>query len=91
MSASSKSTSSLKDTHIQHLERKITNMRENSVQLPGREFYDELLTIIHKPGWTTLPESMFVATALESIQAHTQLLVAAHQQLMDAAKLVGEP
>lgn len=76
--------------HVQRLEAKIAELRQNLAQIPGREFYDELFTIVHKPGWTTEPERLLVEATLDSIQAQAKLLVTAHSQLMTAARLVGQ-
>ena len=89
MSPTVQHDSSISTEHIQGFETKIQNAKAAFGKLPGADFYDELLAVIHRPGWTTPAEASFFEAVLDGITAHTQSLAVAHDQLLTAAKLVG--
>jgi hypothetical protein len=51
--------------------------------------FTELLTIIHRPGWTTPAEALLVAGMLEAMNAHVQHLTLMKQALLAGARAVG--
>ena len=75
--------------HVARFEQKITVARQAVAGLPADESFNQLLNIIHRPGWTTIAEGQFFEAALDSITAHSQLLTNAHQQLLAASDSVG--
>jgi hypothetical protein len=50
--------------------------------------FDELLTIIHKPGWTTPAEALLVHALLESMVAQAKHLAGLKQTLLAGARAV---
>jgi hypothetical protein len=48
-----------------------------------------LNSIIHRPGWTTLPEAALTQVAMESLHAHADIIRTTYEELIEAAKLVG--
>ena len=74
---------------LNRLEANIKALKSSHDALASSSSLDELLNIIHRPGWTTVAELAFVEAGLESAQAQTRQLAAFTQGLLAAAKLVG--
>ena len=75
--------------HIQRFEGKVREMKSALAALPGGDFHEKLIIVIHRPGWTTIAEGQFFEAAADSILAQTRQLAQLHQQLMAAADSVG--
>ena len=73
------------------LDHRIKLAREAFEQYGSTDDMDELLLIIHRPGWTTIAELMLVEGLLESLTVHTRTLLATRQALLNASKRVGAP
>jgi hypothetical protein len=50
--------------------------------------FDELRSIIHKPGWTTPAEALFVGGILESMLAQAKHMAGLKQALLAGARAV---
>ena len=74
---------------LAQLEEQIQALKTTHAALASGDALDELLKIIHRPGWTTVAELAFVQTGLESVRAQTVQLRTLTQGLLNAAKLVG--
>lgn len=74
---------------LTQLEGEIQALKTSHAALATGDSLDELLKIIHRPGWTSVAELAFVRTGLESVRAQTAQLNALTQGLLNAAKLVG--
>ena len=70
------------------VETHVNNLTKNLKGLSEHKDFNELLTIIHRPGWATLAESMFVTAMLESMNAHTQHLTDLKNSLLAGARAV---
>lgn len=70
------------------LEAQIQALKISHTALGSGDSLDELMKIIHRPGWTTVAELAFVRTGLESVHAQTKQLTTLTQGLLAAAKLV---
>jgi len=82
-----------KPTSVAHIERftkKVNAVRQAVAALPEDDWYDNLINIIHHPGWTTIAEGMFFDSLADSILAQTQQLAQLHQQLQAASEAVGQ-
>jgi len=88
MATATLSQSKTAPEHIQHFERKIREMKKAFAALPGDDFHEQLIIVIHRPGWTTIAEGQFFEAAVDSIRAQAQLLAQMQQQLMAAANSV---
>lgn len=78
------------DKHeLAHVEAQIHSLRTSHSALAESDDYDELLKIIHRPGWTTPAELQFVHAALESLISQTRQLTALRQNVLAAARAVG--
>jgi hypothetical protein len=89
MATASLHQSQASQEHIQRFEGKVRAMKTALAAVPGDGFHEKLITVIHRPGWTTIAEGQFFEAALDSILAQTQQLAQLHQQLMAAADSVG--
>jgi hypothetical protein len=76
--------------HVDRFTQKLRAVRQAVANLPGDDFHEQLITVIHRPGWTTIAEGMFFETLADSILAQTQHLAQLHQQLKAASEAVGK-
>jgi len=75
--------------NIAKMEQRLNALKKDSQALTNANVYDQLLQIIHKPGWTTVAESLFLENTLDLISAQMQSLTRAQQGLLEAANAVG--
>jgi len=73
------------------LDRRIKHARTAFAKLGSVDDMDELLIVIHRPGWTTIAEVMLVESLLDTLTAQAQGMLATRQALMNASKRVGQP
>jgi len=52
--------------------------------------FDELLRIIHRPGWTTPAEFLFAMGVVESMTVHARALTDLKRTLINASRKVSE-
>jgi hypothetical protein len=52
--------------------------------------WDELMRVIHSPGWTTPPEAILVSKIIDSIITQSHQIIALRSGLLAAARLVGK-
>jgi hypothetical protein len=76
--------------HVERFTKKLHSVRQAIANLPGDDFHQQLITVIHRPGWTTIAEGMFFEALADSILAQTQHLAQLHQQLKAASEAVGQ-
>jgi hypothetical protein len=74
---------------VAHIEQKLNALKKDVQHMSNANVYDQLLQIIHRPGWTTPAESRFFETTLEMISTQVQSLARAQQGLLEAAQAVG--
>jgi hypothetical protein len=66
----------------------VNNLTKSLKELSADKEFDELLTIIRKPGWTTVAEAALVSGILESMSAHVQHLNTVKKSLLAGARAV---
>jgi hypothetical protein len=71
------------------LESRITNVTQGLRALAEDRDFAELITIIHKPGWTTPAEALLVNGLLESMTTHVRHLTELKTALLAGARAVG--
>jgi hypothetical protein len=74
---------------LTQLEARIKSVQTSHTALSNSLSLNELLNIIHRPGWTTPAELAFVNAGLDSIDAQIKQLNTLTQGLINSAKLVG--
>ncbi|MEA2553169.1 MAG: hypothetical protein QOJ65_1345 [Fimbriimonadaceae bacterium] len=80
-----------KATHdVKHLETRLNKLRNSLAKLviPDEE-HEELLRIIHRPGWTTPAEFMLVMGVVESIERHASIINETKQMLVKGMEAIG--
>jgi hypothetical protein len=79
----------MSEKNIHQIEQKLSAVKTNLKSVAQDEVYDQLLVIIHRPGWTTLAESAFFETVVDSMEAHVRSLSKLQRDLLRASELVG--
>jgi hypothetical protein len=67
----------------------VNDLTNSLKALSADEDFAEFSTIIHKPGFTTVAEALFVTGLLESMKLHVQHLKTLKQSLLAGARAVG--
>jgi len=79
----------MKTEHKAKVEQKLAAAKASYAQLTdGDDDLTELLRIIHFPGYTTWPESVFTVGIAESLATITAGLVQLHTTLIEGARAV---
>ncbi len=78
----------MSEKSIQQVARKLSALKTNLRSVAEDDVYDQLLQIIHRPGWTTPAEIAFFETVLNSVDGHTRLLSQLHKDLLRSSQLV---
>jgi hypothetical protein len=66
----------------------VNNLTGGLNDLSQDKDFDEFLTIIHRPGWTSQAEGLLVTGILESMNTHVQHLKTLKQSLLAGARAV---
>jgi hypothetical protein len=74
--------------HVAQLESRIKDVDRAMSDLAEAKVTQEILQIIHRPGWTTPAEALLVIAALDSMRAHATALAAHGQSLLKACRAV---
>jgi hypothetical protein len=75
---------------IRGLEKKLHGIKNGLAALGSHNVADELISIIHRPGWTTPAEFLLVSAMAESLQRQLDTARAHYNQLVEAAGRVGK-
>ena len=75
--------------HIEKLGKHIEALSHDLAQVGNTEDLENLLLIIHRPGWTTLPEIAFASGIVESLHAQTKALIQLKSVLVKTSESVG--
>jgi hypothetical protein len=73
---------------VPRFERKLREVKQAVDGLPGEQYYEDLLKIVRRAGWTTLAEGIFFEAMVESMLAHTRDLAQLQQKLKAAFEAV---
>ncbi len=73
---------------LKQIELRCQDLRQSLKTLSDEKDFAELMLIIHKPGWTTPAEALFVTGLLDSMNTHVQHLTALKQTLLSGARAV---
>ena len=73
-----------------HLEARIKELHRTIKALGDGNELEELALIIHRPGWTTPAEWLFVTGLVEALHSHAAQLTNLKQMLMTGSKAVLE-
>ena len=72
-----------------HLETRIKDLHTQLTQMSATDDVDELLALIHRPGWTTPAEWRMALGLVDAMHDHLQTLATLRQALMNGSRAVG--
>ena len=75
---------------VAKLEGQLKKLDENLSTLVERGYVAELLTIIHRPGFTTPQEAQLIHALVQSLQLQFTTLERTHDLLLEAAHEIGQ-
>jgi hypothetical protein len=73
---------------LTHLETKVKELRETLTSAADGKGFDEFLTIIHKPGFTSVAEVALLRGVVDSANEHAKTLLGLKHVLLDGASKV---
>ena len=77
------------DKHdVTHLEAQIKELGGCLNSLANDRDFHEFITIIHRPGWTTVAEHLLVTGVVDSMLAQAKTLVGLKQVLVNGSRAV---
>ena len=71
-----------------HIETQLRELHASFQQLSGGDSVENIISVIHKPGWTTPAEVAFFTGIVDSMLAHTKALATLKQALFSGAAKV---
>jgi hypothetical protein len=71
-----------------HIETQLKELHASLQHLSGGDSVDSMVSVIHKPGWTTKAEVAFFTGIVDSMIAHTKALTSLKQVLLSGAAKV---
>ena len=75
--------------HANSLAPKIRRLQESMNKLTSENRAEQLLQIIHRPGWTTPQEAQLVHAMLDALTQHVDAVETAHRALVAASEGIG--
>jgi hypothetical protein len=69
----------------QRFEKKLYAVQHAAAQLPGEEFYAEILGTIQSPDWNAVADGLFFEAIVDTIQARLNELAELHKRLKHIA------
>jgi hypothetical protein len=73
---------------IKHLGTKVKALSAQLKTLADTSDVEELLVLIHKPGWTTIAELTLVSGVVDSIQGHANNLTELRKTLLSGSRAI---
>jgi hypothetical protein len=80
----------MKEAEIQDLESRLKELARAIGDLGDGSDVENLIPIIHRPGWTTLPEFTFVAGTTEALTAQVRTVNELKRTLVEGAGMIAE-
>lgn len=74
---------------LAHLENRIKELSGHVSAMSTTDDFDELLVIIHRPGWTTPAEMLLVAGLVDAMHEHAHAFATLRQALVNGSRAVG--
>jgi hypothetical protein len=76
--------------HIKTLETKLQKLQQLHNKAASENFAEQLLLIIHRPGWTTPQEAQLVHAVLDSLTHQLEGVEGTQRALLAAAEQIGK-
>ncbi len=86
----SKTLHSTLESSIRVMNDALAELGQQLAQADSSDSSTDLISIIHRPGWTTIAEGLLVESLAAVITQHAQALTQAHKSLIDGALAVGK-
>jgi hypothetical protein len=83
-------TSEIGENHVDDLDGRLHALREACVAHGQHDDFDFIIGIIHKPGWTTLPELELVRALIDATEHASDHLDRLRKALRDGVVAVGD-
>jgi hypothetical protein len=74
---------------VKALESSMRQLQQSCAALGRSQYFDEFFQIIHRPGWTTVLDELFVGAMIAGIQDQVQGATKHLERLMAGARQVG--
>jgi hypothetical protein len=71
-----------------HIEAQLKELHASLQSLSGGDSVESMVSMIHKPGWTTIAEVAFFTGIVDSMISHTKALSSLKQVLLSGAAKV---
>jgi hypothetical protein len=81
----------VEEKEIRALELSLEQLRQSLAELGGGRDIEELILIIHGPGYTTAVEHYFVAGITDSLTQQVQNVTWLKNLLIEGTRVIGEP
>jgi hypothetical protein len=78
----------MQEQDLIHLKSRVEDLCTSLANVANEKEFQEFLTIIHKPGWTSVAEQAFVSGILNAMQSHAQTLSRLKQTLLEGSRAV---
>jgi hypothetical protein len=75
--------------HVSQLHQKVERLQREFQALTDKAPHDELLQIIHRPGWTTPAEAALAHAMVDGLIRQVAAMRQTHEDLLAAARQVG--
>ena len=76
--------------NIAHLETRLKELSEHLETMGDTSDLEEMIFIIHRPGWTTPAEYLLVSGIVDAMQEHAKSLATLRQSLIAGSRAIGE-
>ncbi len=78
----------MEKAQAKHIETQLRELHASFQDLSGGDSLENMISVIHKPGWTTVAEVAFFTGMVDSMVAHTKALAILKQALFSGAAKV---
>lgn len=78
----------MKKSEIAHVESQLKSIRDTLAKVSDAKAHDAFLALIHKPGFTTVAEGLFITAIVDAMQVQTRSLGEMQSALLSAASRV---
>lgn len=78
------------EQHVAHLEGRVRELGRQLETMSDSSDLEEMIILMHRPGWTTLAEYLLVGAALDAIQQQVELLTGMRQALLNGSRAIAQ-
>ena len=78
------------EQHVVQLERRVRTLGAQLETMSDSSDLEELIILIHRPGWTTPAEYLLVNAAIDAIQQQVEMLTGMRQALLNGSRIIAQ-